>query len=68
MLVWVPAAVQLRRLVERDGLGETEARARIAAQMPIDDKRGLATWVIDNSGTPDATRDQVDRWWRENVT
>ncbi len=68
MLVWVPATVQLRRLVERDGLGQAEARARIAAQMPIDDKRALATWVIDNSGTPDATRDQVDQWWRENVT
>jgi dephospho-CoA kinase len=68
MLVWVPAEVQLRRLVERDGMGEAEARARIAAQMPIDDKRALATWVIDNSGTPAQTRAQVDQWWQENVT
>ena len=68
LLVWVPPAVQLRRLVERDGMAEDEGRARIAAQMPIDDKRALATWVIDNSGPLDATERQVDHWWRENVT
>jgi dephospho-CoA kinase len=68
MLVWVPAEVQLRRLVARDGIAEAEARARIAAQMPIDGKRALATWVVDNSGPLDATQRQVDQWWRENVT
>jgi dephospho-CoA kinase len=67
LLVWVPAELQLRRLVERDGMGEDEARARIAAQMPIDGKRALATWVIDNSGTPAATQEQVDAWWSANV-
>jgi len=68
MLVWVPAELQLRRLVERDGMGEDEARARIAAQMPIDEKRPLATWVVDNSGAPEDTEQQVDAWWRDNVT
>jgi len=68
LLVWVPPDVQLRRLVERGGIAEAEARARIAAQMPIDDKRALATWVIDNSGPLAATEAQVDDWWRENVT
>lgn len=68
LLVWVPPDVQLHRLVERDGMAEDEAQARVAAQMPIDDKRGLATWVIDNSGPLDATERQVDQWWRENVT
>jgi dephospho-CoA kinase len=67
MLVWVPEAVQLQRLVERDGMGEAEARQRIAAQMPIDGKRELADWVIDNSGTVAGTQRQVDAWWREHV-
>ena len=67
MLVWVPEAVQLQRLVERDGMGEAEARQRIAAQMPIDRKRELATWVIDNSGTAAQTEQQVGAWWSENV-
>jgi dephospho-CoA kinase len=68
LLVWVPAEVQLRRLVERDGMAESEARARIAAQMPIDGKRALATWVIDNSGSLAETERQVDEWLREQVT
>jgi dephospho-CoA kinase len=67
LLVWVPPAVQLQRLVERDRMGEAEARARIAAQMPIDSKRALATWVVDNSGAVDATERQVDAWWRDHV-
>jgi dephospho-CoA kinase len=35
------------------------ARQRIAAQMPIDEKRALATWLIDNSGSLAATERQV---------
>src|SRR5579884_1772722 len=68
LLVWVPAELQLRRLVERDGMVEAGARARLAAQMPIDEKRALATWVIDNSGSVEDTERQVAAWWREHVT
>jgi len=68
LLVWVPAELQLHRLVERDGMAEAEARARLAAQMPIDEKRALATWVIDNSGSVEDTERQVAAWWREHVT
>jgi dephospho-CoA kinase len=64
MLVWVPAATQLQRLIERDGWSEDEARQRMAAQMPIDDKRALATWVIDNSASIADTERQVEEWWR----
>ncbi|HXA28761.1 MAG TPA: dephospho-CoA kinase [Candidatus Angelobacter sp.] len=67
LLVWVPAAMQVERLVARDGLREDDARARIEAQMPIDDKRALADWVVDNSGTPAATEAQVEAWWRAHV-
>jgi dephospho-CoA kinase len=37
----------------------------IAAQMPIENKRMLATYLVDNSGSREATRGQVDRIWRE---
>jgi dephospho-CoA kinase len=67
LLVWTPPEVQLARLVARDGWSEDEARRRIAAQMSVDEKRALATWVIDNSGTPAQTEAQVARWWRDNV-
>jgi dephospho-CoA kinase len=60
IVVWVDADTQEGRLRRRDGLGEEEARQRIAAQMPLDAKRDRADLVIDNSGTLEATRRQVD--------
>lgn len=59
VLVHVPETVQLARLIRRDGLAHTEARARIRAQMPIDAKRAYADVVIDNTGSPAATRRQA---------
>jgi dephospho-CoA kinase len=44
---------QLLRLIERNGLSEAEARARIAAQWPLARKRPLADVVLDNRGTRD---------------
>lgn len=63
-VVWVPREVQKARLMTRDGLSSDQAEARLAAQMPLDDKRAHATWVIDNSGAPEATRPQVEAVWR----
>jgi len=62
-LVVVAAApeVQLARLATRDGLPEDEARARIAAQAPLADKRAAATWVIENDGDRAALAREVDR-------
>jgi dephospho-CoA kinase len=59
VLVYAEPAVQLRRLMARDSIGEGEARARIASQMPIGDKRRFAHHVIDNSGTRTQTERQV---------
>lgn len=63
LLVYAPADVQVTRLMQRDGIDEQAARARLAAQMPIDEKRARATWVIDNTGALAATEEQVSRWW-----
>jgi dephospho-CoA kinase len=59
ILVYAPEAVQMRRLIARDGLTKAEARARIRAQMPIEAKKALAAIVIDNSGTLENTRRQT---------
>jgi len=64
IVVWVDTETQLRRLVERDGLSEHDARQRIAAQMPLDEKRARADVVIDNSGSRENTRRQVDAIYR----
>ncbi|MBU8594560.1 dephospho-CoA kinase [Shouchella clausii] len=59
-LVYVDEATQLRRLIERDGLTETEANQRIAAQMPLTAKKAQADVLIDNNGTKENTYRQVD--------
>ena len=67
VLVYVPEPTQVTRLVEGRGLSEERARAMIASQMPIEKKRPLATHLVDNSGSREATRGQVDRIWREDL-
>jgi len=64
ILVHVPERLQLERLVER-GMPEADARARIANQLPIDEKLARATYVIDNSGTREETRAQTEKVWTE---
>lgn len=58
-LVYVDEATQLRRLIERDGSTETEAKQRIAAQMPLTAKKAQADVLIDNNGTKENTYRQV---------
>ena len=65
VLVYVPESLQLKRLVEGRGLNKDRAQAMIASQMPIEEKRKLAAHVIDNIGSREATRDQVERIWRD---
>ena len=48
ILVAVPDGVQLARVMARDQLDAAAARARIASQMPQDEKRKRATHVVDN--------------------
>jgi len=65
ILVAAPPEVQLRRLMARDGYDEASARARIAAQLSLDEKRKRATWVIENGGSLEETRAQVDALWKK---
>ena len=59
VVVYVTPAVQLARLMAREGLPEAEARRRIESQMPLADKVRRAHYVIDNSDHPDETAAQV---------
>jgi dephospho-CoA kinase len=61
ILVACPEAVQLARLMTRNGLTQAQAKERIASQMPLEQKRPFATWVIDNGGALEATRAQVEK-------
>jgi dephospho-CoA kinase len=50
---------QVERAIDRDGLTREEALARLARQMPLDEKRKYADYVIDTSGTKEETLEQV---------
>jgi dephospho-CoA kinase len=50
--------------MERDGSSEADARARMAAQMPLEAKARLADVVLDNNGSLEALERQVGGRWR----
>jgi dephospho-CoA kinase len=51
LVVYTPKEQQLERLMHREGYTEEEALNRIQTQIPVEEKRKLASYVIDNSGT-----------------
>ncbi len=63
VLVHVPQHLQMLRLVRRDGLTPQEATMRMRNQMPLDEKLFYADFVIDNSGSLEETRRQVEEVW-----
>jgi len=49
VVVYTPSAIQLERFIKRNGYSKEESLKRIASQLPIEEKKKRATWVIDNS-------------------
>ncbi|MGG0914086.1 dephospho-CoA kinase [Bacillus velezensis] len=60
LVVTVPADIQLKRLMERNSLTEEEAMSRITSQMPLADKTKKADAIIDNSGSLEYTKHQLE--------
>lgn len=65
LLVYVDEAIQLKRLMERDGSTNEEALSRIRSQIPLAEKKREADAVIDNNGTAAETKKQLDHIFRE---
>ncbi len=61
VVVVTDEATQMARLRGRDGTDDAEGRRKIASQMPLAEKAKLADYVIDNSGSREATAEQVRR-------
>lgn len=61
VVTWCKPEQQMERLIAR-GMSEQQARARIAAQMPVEEKLKLATFRIDCSGSMEETRRQVEEF------
>lgn len=64
VFVDVPRAQRIERAVEQRGWTEEQFEQREAAQLPVADKRRLASTVIDNSGSLDQTYVQVVGFWQ----
>ena len=58
-LVYVDRDVQVERLMKRDQLSKDEAESRLAAQWPLENKKDLASHVLNNNGNQDQLLTQV---------
>ncbi|HWJ83444.1 MAG TPA: dephospho-CoA kinase [Nocardioides sp.] len=65
IVVDVPEEVQVERMLRDRGWTETDARARIAAQASREQRRAIATYVIDNTGTVEQLRRRVAEVYAE---
>lgn len=59
LLVYCPREAQIERTMARDRATRAEVERRLDAQLPIEEKRALADYVIDNAGDPADTERQV---------
>lgn len=62
VVVYTPADIQLERFMKRNGYSKEESLKRIASQMPIDEKKSKATWVIDNSKNLKHLQNEVEQF------
>jgi dephospho-CoA kinase len=65
IVVEAPADVQVERMVRERGWTESEALARIAAQATPQDRRALATYLVENTGTLADLRRRVEEIYAE---
>ncbi len=67
ILVEADRQLRLDRLMQGRGMSLAEAQARMDAQASDEQRRAIASWVIDNSGSLEETRRQVEALWRELI-
>lgn len=68
LLVVCSLETQKARLGTRDGLNDAEIQRHLQAQMPLEEKRRLADFVIENDGTKAELEHRVTEVWRELMT
>ncbi len=67
VVVTAPRRMQLSRLKKKYGLTRKDLDLRISAQMDLSAKAALADAVVDNGGSVESTRKQVERIWNQRV-
>ncbi|HEX2285562.1 MAG TPA: dephospho-CoA kinase [Mycobacterium sp.] len=66
VVVTAPAETRVERLIKR-GMDEADARARIAAQAPEEQRRAIADVLLDNSGSQDELVAKARDVWHQRV-
>jgi dephospho-CoA kinase len=67
VVVFADAELRVARLVEKRGMAEDDARARIAAQASDDQRRAVADVWLDNSSTPEALTERAREVWDRRI-
>ena len=62
VVVYTPQELQLERFMKRNGYSKEDSLKRIASQLPIDEKKEKATWVIDNSKDLKHLQNEVEKF------
>jgi len=65
IVVYADRKTQLKRLKERDRLDPEKAKQRIAAQIPLYDKKLYADYVIDGMASPQEVATQTEAIYQE---
>jgi len=61
IVVYIPKDLQIKRLIKRDKCNKNDALSRINNQMDIEDKKQLATFIIDNTKDLRSLQNEVER-------
>lgn len=64
IVVTCAAGQQMERALERGSYSKEEVQARLARQLPVEEKLRVADYVIDTSGDKEATLEQVRNVYR----
>lgn len=59
VVVYTSEKMQLERLIKRNQFSQKEAQRRINSQIPIEEKKKLGDYLIDNSKTIEHTKNQI---------
>ena len=65
IVVYVPEEIQIQRLIKRDGITKKEATQMILSQIPIEEKKGKADFIIYNNQSLKETKMQVLSTYRK---
>jgi len=65
LLVYIPEEMQIERVMKRDRISREMALNMLRSQLPNEEKKGYADFIVDNSGSLEETKRQVEEAWEK---